>query len=47
MYHCVWYVQLGIDGGAQIDAAWVSQATLAEEAVVAVPEAQRFTSMFA
>jgi hypothetical protein len=30
-----------------MDTAWVSQATLAEEAVVAVPEAQHFPSMFA
>ena len=46
LYHCVLYVQLDLDGGAQIDAAWVLQATLAEEAAVVVPEAQRFPSMF-
>ena len=44
---CVWYVQFDLDGGAQMDAARVSQETLAEEAVVAVPKAQRFPSMFA
>ena len=43
----MWYVQFDLDGGAQMDAAWVSQATLVEEAAVVVPEVQRFPSMFA
>jgi hypothetical protein len=42
----MWYVQLDLDSRAQIDAAWVSQVTFAEEAAVAVLEVQRSPSMF-
>jgi hypothetical protein len=44
---CVWYVQFDLNGEAQMHTTWVSQATVAAEAVVAVPKAQRFPSMFA
>ena len=43
---CVWYVQIDLNGWAQMDATSVSQVTQAEEAAVAVPKAQRFPSMF-
>ena len=39
--------QFDLDDGAQMDAAWVSQSTIVEEAAVAVPEVQCFPSMFA